>query len=386
MIGRVSTLEADDLWARVAWTYLAEPRSPVLQRLLEVDGAVAALATLRGGDILARALEVHPPCRPADLGGWSARLEELDLDGMARACETKGLTVLVPGDSRWPEGLDRLAQPPPCVFVRGDPDLAGLVERSVALVGSRAATEYGLRTAADLADGLAQRGFTVTSGAAYGIDGAAHRAALAADGPSVAVLACGADRHYPMPHRALIDAVAGTGAVVSESPPTGAPYRWRFLARNRLIAAMSRATVVVEAGLRSGSLSTAREARELHLPVGAVPGPVSSATSAGCHRLVREYEAVLVTDAAEVAELAARIGEDLPLEGDRGRARPGDTLDPTSFRVWSAVPVRAAATGERIGLSAGVATDVLHGILAALEADGLVVRDGGRWRKARGAG
>ncbi|MFQ6170256.1 DNA-processing protein DprA [Oryzobacter sp. R7] len=386
MIGRESPLEADDRWARAAWSYLAEPRSPTLQALLEADGPVVALATLRRGRILDRALEVHPSCRPADLDGWAERLAELDLDGIARACEHEDLTVLVPGDLEWPEGLDRLGLPPPCLFVRGDQDLASLVERSVALVGSRAASEYGLRTAADLADGLAQRGFTVTSGAAYGIDGAAHRAALAADGPGVAVLACGADRYYPAPHRGLIDAVARTGAVVSESPPAGAPYRWRFLARNRLIAAMSRATVVVEAGLRSGSLSTAREARDVHLPVGAVPGPVSSATSAGCHMLVREYGAVLVTDAAEVAELAARVGDDLAPAADHGPRRPGDGLDATSFKVWSAVPVRGAVPTERIGLAAGVRTEVLHGVLAALEADGLVVREAGRWRKVRRKG
>ena len=386
MIGRVSPLEADDRWARAAWTYLAEPRSTTLRLLLEADGAVATLATLRAGRIVERALEVHPKCRPADLDGWVARLAELDLDGIQRACERGPLAVLMSGDPEWPDGLDRLEHPPPCVFVRGDPDLAALVERSVALVGSRAATEYGVRTAGDLADGVAHRGFTVTSGAAYGIDGAAHRAALAAEGPTVAVLACGADRFYPGPHRGLIDAVARTGAVVSESAPGTAPYRWRFLARNRLIAALSRATVVVEAGVRSGSLSTAREAREVLLPVGAVPGPVSSATSAGCHMLVREYGAVLVTDAAEVAELAARVGDDLAPTVDHGPPRVGDGLDPTAFRIWSAVPVREPVSAERIGLAAGVGPQVLHGVLAGLEADGLVVREAGRWRKVRRRG
>ncbi len=219
----------------------------------------------------------------------------------------------------------------------------------MALVGSRAATEYGLRAAGDLADGLVARGFTVVSGAAYGIDAAAHRAALAGEGRTVAVLACGADRAYPTAHRGLIDAVARAGAVVSESPPAAAPYRWRFLARNRIIAALSGATVVVEASLRSGSLSTAKEAREHHLPVGAVPGPVTSATSAGCHALVRDTGAVLVTDAAEAAELAAPIGSDLAPSRDRGPSRPEDHLDDTAYRVWSVVPVRGSATTERVG-------------------------------------
>jgi DNA processing protein len=168
--------------------------------------------------------------------------------------------------------------------------------------------------------------------------------------------------------------------------PVGcAPYRSRFLARNRIIALLARATVVVEASLRSGSLTTARAAREHHQPVGAVPGPVTSMTSSGCHALVREADAVLVTDAAEVAELAARIGEDL-LPDARGRtstAAPGDDLDPQSYGVWSAVPLRGGATVDRIASASGVEARRLLGILALLEAEGLVTRDAGRWRKTR---
>ena len=289
----------------------------------------------------------------------------------------------MPGDAEWPLGLDRLRQPPYCLFVRGDPDLSALVERSVAVVGSRAATDYGLRVAADLAEGLAARGFTVVSGAAYGIDSAAHRAALAADGPTVAVLACGADRAYPTAHRALLDQIAAAGAVVSEVPVGCAPYRSRFLARNRIIATLARATVVVEANLRSGSLTTAKAASEHHLPVGAVPGPVTSMTSAGCHALLRETDAVLVTDAAEVAELAARIGDDLlPGRSRPVPAAPGDDLDAESYRVWSAVPMRDGATVERLASTSGVEVRRLVGVLALLEAEGLVTREGGRWRKA----
>ncbi|HSO64655.1 MAG TPA: DNA-processing protein DprA [Ornithinibacter sp.] len=218
-------------------------------------------------------------------------------------------------------------------------------------MGSRAATDHGLTVAGDIAHGLVARGWTVVSGAAYGIDAASHRAALAADGPTVAVLACGADRAYPVTHRGLLDAVARTGAVVSEVPPGCAPYRSRFLARNRLIAALARATVVVEASLRSGSLTTAREARDLFLPVGAVPGPVTSMGSAGCHALLRETDAVLVTDAAEVAELAARIGEDLVVVGEQVGRSPQDDLDAQAYGVWSAVPVRGSVTTDRLARS-----------------------------------
>ena len=369
MTARSSALEDDERWARVAWSFLAEPRSRTLVRLIGEQGAVATLADLRAGRVDRRE-------------GWSARLPDLDVGALRHSAQRQGISVLVPGDEGWPDGVDRLDHPPYCLFVRGDADLAALADRSVAVVGSRAASEYGLRVAADLADGLVARGWTVVSGAAYGIDAAAHRAALAADGATVAVLACGVDRAYPATHRGLLDAVARTGAVVSEVPPGCAPYRSRFLARNRLIAALARATVVVEASLRSGSLTTARESRFLHLPVGAVPGPVTSMASAGCHALVRETDAVLVTDAAEVVELAGRIGEDLAPEPDRPARSPEDDLDGTSYAVWSAVPVREAISTDRLVSTAGVPAGRLVGILTALEADGLVTRHEGRWRKA----
>ena len=290
--------------------------------------------------------------------------------------------MLVPGDDGWPDGVDRLAHPPYCLYVRGDADLAALTERSVAVVGSRAASEYGLRVAGDLADGLVARGWTVVSGAAYGIDAAAHRAALAADGPTVAVLACGADRAYPATHRGLLDAVARTGAVVSEVPPGCAPYRSRFLARNRLIAALARATVVVEASLRSGSLTTAREARLLHLPVGAVPGPVTSMASAGCHALVRETDAVLVTDAGEVAELAGHIGEDLrPGARAAARAPGGRPRHHVVRRLVGSARCGAGSAPTGSCRRPGCLRAGSSGILAGLEADGLVTRHDGRWRK-----
>ena len=365
-----SRLERDERWARAAWAFLTEPEDDGVLDLLRTDGAVEALQRLRAGGL-------------ADRSGWQVRLPELDLDAMARAAAHCRVRVLVPGDAEWPDGVDRLKRPPYCLFVRGGLDLAAMVERSVAVVGSRAATDYGLRVAADLGDGLAARGFTVVSGAAYGVDSAAHRAVLAADGPTVAVLACGADRAYPTAHRGLLDRIATSGAVVSEVPVGCAPYRSRFLARNRVIAALARATVVVEANLRSGSLTTARAAHDLHLPVGAVPGPVTSMTSAGCHALVRDTDAVLVTDAAEVAELAARIGDDLlPAERSRpGPVAPGDDLDPESYRVWSAVPLRGGATVDQLASASGVPARRLVGVLATLEADGLVRREGGRWRK-----
>ena len=369
MTGRRSALERDERWARLAWAYLVEPRSGPATRLIAEHGAAGALALLREGRC-----EAAPEA--------SVRLHRLDLEDLVHAAHRRGVHVLVPGDPQWPDALDRHEHPPHCLFVRGDPDLLTLTRRSVAVVGSRAATEYGLRVAAELGEGLAGRGWSVVSGAAFGIDAAAHRGALALDSPTVAVLACGVDVAYPRAHRALIDAVARTGAVVSEVPVGSSPYRSRFLARNRIIAMLARATVVVEAGVRSGALSTAREAARHHLPVAAVPGPVTSATSAGCHLLVRDSGAVLVTDAAEVAELAAPIGEALLEAGHRGAPpAPEDDLDPVAYAVWSAAPVRRPLPPHELAVAAGVDPARLAAALATLESRGLVVRDRGGWRK-----
>jgi DNA processing protein len=368
--GGGSPLERDERWARVAWSYLVEPGNGSLVRHLAEVGAADSLARLRAGRF-----DAAPELR--------VRLATLDLDELVHATRYRGAHVLVPGDPQWPTALDRLRHPPYCLYVRGDPDLADRTERAVAVVGSRAASEYGTRVAAELGEGLGGRGWTVVSGAAFGIDAAAHRGALAVDGSTVAVLACGVDVPYPRAHRPLIEEVARSGAVVSEVPMGTAPYRSRFLARNRLIALLSRSTVVVEASLRSGSLSTAREARDHHLPVGAVPGPVTSMTSSGCHALVRDTGAVLVTDAAEVAELSARIGEDLlpDATGHRADRRPEDDLDRVAYAVWSALPVRRALPPARVAAAAGIDPRALVGALARLETVGLAVREEGCWRK-----
>src|SRR6201995_1311084 len=156
---------------------------------------------------------------------------------------------------------------------------------------------------------LAARGRPVVSGAAYGIDACAHQGPLAADGVTIAVLACGVDRAYPPGHHDLLASIAAQGVIVSEWPPGRAPNRLRFLIRNRVIGALTRGTVVVEAGLRSGALNTARHTRDLHRPVMAVPGPVTSETSAGCHKIIREWGAVCVNGAPDVLELRPPLGE-----------------------------------------------------------------------------
>lgn len=309
-------------------------------------------------------------CSPGDLGVPDDQEIAARLDAR----------IVIPGDREWPTGLDDLAVPPHCLWVRGPIDLGVVTRRSVAVVGARAATAYGIDRAGEIAAGLVSRGFAVVSGAAFGIDAAAHRGALATEGTTVAVLACGIDRAYPLAHADLLRVIAASGAVVTELPPGAAPYRGRFLQRNRLIAAMSGGVVVVEAALRSGSLQTAARAIDLGRPVGAVPGPVTSASSAGCHQAIRDQVAVLVSDAAEAADLAGDFGRDAA-PARRGRVTPEDALAPDQRAVWEVLPISQAATVSALALRAGLPERTVLAALGGLDLAGLAMRSGDRWRR-----
>ncbi len=321
-------------------------------------------------------------------GDLAERIATADPARQLESATVRGLRFVVPGDPEWPPGIDDLVRAPHLherggvplgLWCRGPLRLDEATARSVAVVGSRSATTYGAAVAGDLASVLARESWTVVSGAAFGIDQAAHRGALAARGPTVAVLACGADRAYPDAHRALIDYVADVGLVVSEAPPGGAPTRIRFLARNRLIAALARGTVVVEAALRSGALNTANWAAGLGRPVMGVPGPVTSAPSAGVHQLVRARDALLVTSGEEVLEAVAPMGEfTLPLP--RGPEQPRDHLSARERQVLDAVPLVQAADAASIGRTAGVALGRTREALLVLHRAGLVEHALGRWR------
>jgi DNA processing protein len=267
------------------------------------------------------------------------------------------------------------------MWVLGDPDLATLADRSVSVVGARTSTSYGDAIAAGFGSGLAERGWTVVSGAAFGIDAAAHRGALSVDGPTVAVLAGGVDRPYPLAHSTLLARIAEVGSVVAEVAPGMAPTRPRFLLRNRIIAALPRGVVVVEAALRSGSLNTARTAAEIGRPVGVVPGPVTSMMSAGCHQARRDGLAEIVTDVDEVIDLIGDLGVDA---APRRRAEPvlTDLLDPADAQVLASAPVRRASTSTDIAIAAGIPERVAVAALGRLLLQGFVRRDGEGWRKA----
>ncbi|MCX6488768.1 MAG: DNA-processing protein DprA [Mycobacterium sp.] len=299
--------------------------------------------------------------------------------------------LITPEDDEWP-GLafasfrgapvrDRpQGRAPLVLWAIGPLRLDDVAERAAAIVGTRACTAYGEHVAADLSAGLAEHDVAVVSGGAYGIDGVAHRAALAADGMTVAVLAGGVDVLYPAGHSALLHRVGATGLLVSEYPPGVRPARHRFLTRNRLVAALSGATVVVEAGIRSGAASTAAWARALGRVVCAVPGPVTSAASTGCHVLLRAG-AELVTRADEVREIIGRAGE---LAEDETRpTNPLDALTDTERQVYEALPGRGVRTTDEIAVASGLPADAILGPLAMLEIAGLIERVDGRWRLAR---
>jgi DNA processing protein len=230
------------------------------------------------------------------------QLAGLPVDGGITAAARAGIRLICPGDSEWPAALDDLGPARPiALWARGHGDLADCCQHAIAIVGSRAATAYGTHVTTQISADLGASGLTIVSGAAYGIDAAAHTAALASGGVTVAVLACGPDIAYPRGHVGLLDTITRNGLVVSEHPPSRRPSRAAFLARNRIIAALGNGgLLVVEAGLRSGALNAAGHADLLNRPVMAVPGPVTSAASAGCHQLIAECGVPLVTSAAEV--------------------------------------------------------------------------------------
>ena len=310
------TAANDDVVARMVWSSVVEPGDRIAGSLIDVYGPVDALmfaeTTTHAARDIAQTCITLTDCGHTTtddelrdgLGRWSARLAAGNGVAQLEAAARVGAQVVIPGDDVWPSGLSELGNHAPhALWLRGNRSTLERAGRSVAMVGARASTGYGEHVTMELVSGLVRKQFAIVSGAAYGIDGMAHRAALAEEGDTIAVLAGGIDRLYPSGHDALLQRIIATGAVVTEMPPGFSPTKWRFLQRNRLIAAMTQATVVVEAGWRSGSLNTAHHAIELGRPLGVVPGPVTSASSAGCHRLLREEPCTCVTTADEVAEL-----------------------------------------------------------------------------------
>ena len=371
-----TSLEEPQLAARVVWSHLVEPGDAVAGRLIAELSPLAALEAIDGHERLSTG-EVSAKEFGEGRRRWLPRLSAASIGAALEVAGRVHARLVVPGDVEWPEQVDDLGPHAPlALWVRGEAGTLARRRPSVAMVGARAATSYGEHVAVELAADLAGSGIPIVSGAAYGIDGAAHRASLAAGGTTVALLAGGVDRPYPAGHGELIDRIVASGAVASEVPCGSAPTKWRFLQRNRIIAALADVTVVVEAGWRSGSLNTASHALAIGRTVGAVPGPITSAASAGAHRLLREG-AVCVTSADDVRELLGRSGIlDLP-RGD------GDERPPTDdrSRVRDALSTRVWRDPDDLARRSGMAATDVESVLGLLVLAGEVESGYLGWRR-----
>ncbi|MGV9294075.1 DNA-processing protein DprA [Amycolatopsis sp. NPDC003676] len=367
---------------RLARAYLlgvAEPPAPHLLEFVGEHGPIVAAERVKAGDCPERVLRETAARRESTIA-------DQDLEAAAKA----GARLVIPEDHEWPawpllslavatgNGVKNVAAPLG-LWVRGSANLAEAADRAVAVVGARVATDYGVHNALEIGHALATRQVPVFSGAALGIDAAAHRGALSGGGVTVALLGCAVDYSYPAGNVDLLNRIADGGALVSEYAPKTPPARHRFLVRNRLIAGLTDGTVVVEAGIRSGARNTATIAGALGKVVMALPGSVHSGSSAGCHALIRDCKATLVTSVDEVLETVGRFGTAAPA-AETSR-RPTDSLGPEASRVYDALLPRAGRAPEEVAESAGVPVSRVRALLPALEIDGFAMRGDTGWRQ-----
>ncbi|HCG57234.1 MULTISPECIES: DNA-processing protein DprA [Brevibacterium] len=390
---------------------IGEPGDGLLTGLVDEIGPIAVLELIRavaaGTSSAAEAADSLSSIVTAVAGSgqlgeafdrWAVRGADAQGHRDLEAVHRLGGRLVIPSDDEWPTALRDLGTAAPLgLWIRGTVALNAALQRAVAIVGARAASNYGTKCASDLAWDLAARGLTIVSGGAFGIDAAAHRAAIAREGTTIAFMAGGVDRFYPAANTELFHQVLECGAIVSETAPGMTPMRHRFLLRNRLIAASSQVTVIVEAGWRSGALNTARHALELSREVAAFPGSVYSASSTGTHRLIRHHEAQLVTSCEDVIALTGGVepalfndgslpSEDprLPSE-DPNRSSPDPTDDLAErekicLNVLSATKALAVGT---VAARAGLTVPNTLSALAVLELAGMSVRRESGWVKMR---
>jgi DNA processing protein len=378
----------DERLARLALSLVSEPNDVPLWAAVTRDGPVETFQSLRAGSMAL-----------PDTRHYLTRLGSIDARRCLDAGESHGARFVVPGDLEWPSQLadaelPQVAHHPPGapplgLWLRGPLHLRTTVLRSASVVGSRAASGYGVRVASELASGLADRGWAVVSGGAYGIDASAHRGALAAGGATVCVLACGVDLAYPRSNASLIERIADGGLLVSELAPGAYPTKARFLDRNRLIAALSPGTVLVEAAFRSGALNTASWATRMHRRLLAVPGPVTSPLSDGPHRQIRAGSATLVTGAGDVVVELGSLGDALAEDGVerlgeadlRARVRRADDgLDGFLRRTLDALSRTRWRTPDEVAVRAGIDRGTVAQALRQLETAGLATEREDRYR------
>lgn len=371
--------------ARLALSLIVEPGDARLRDLLLEHPPERIVKALKGGPGVPEATLPH---------AWLERMPELGhlVDQALTKAERAGLRWVCPGDKEWPKQLNDLDHVSPLqassgapvgLWVRGSGSLAELCQQAVAIVGARDCTTYGAECASEIAADASDAGWTVVSGAAYGIDACAHRGAMSLGRPTVAVLACGADVDYPRSHAALLARIAEDGLVVSEHAPGETPHKRRFLSRNRIIAGLCAGTVVVEAAQRSGSLNTLNWADQLGRATMGVPGPITSKASRGVHVCLREGQAVLVCSGEEVIEELTGLGavpaltDTVTTEFDRLPALMRATLEGLDWRQSRSLLDIVAETR--------LTTRQVRDALALLERQGLAARRGAGWVLARRA-
>ncbi len=384
--------DLEEFFSYLAWSVICEPGDGFAGLLVSVLGAKAALnselqnlpsqavkVSLIDSGIDASELDhfgafevLHFAARER----WRPRLSLAAVkQAITKIQQLRGF-MLSPVSQGWPEQLSDLGyNSPMAMWVRGSRSALDRLTKSVAVVGSRGATTYGEFATESVVAALVEKGVTIISGGAYGIDAIAHKSTLALQGNTVAVMAGGVDRLYPSGNAQLLKRVTETGALLSELPPGSIPTKWRFLQRNRLIAALSQTTIVVEANWRSGALNTATHAQSLERQVFAVPGPISSPKSAGTNKLIAEGRAQLIVDAPDMLErmgIQARQPSQLELSG----------LGAIEVRVLDALGFDAIDIAD-ICSAAGLTRDEARFGLGNLEMDGLVARRGNAWAKSQ---
>lgn len=323
---------------------------------------------------------------------WSARGSRLTTEQEFKMAESLSSWLCIPEDDDWPDQLSDLGERKPYgLWGRGKREYLSLLrsDRSIAVVGSRDISAYGTSATSHITGDLAQQGFSIISGGAFGIDAVAHRTALAVVGssrpPTVALMACGVDRPYPKHHESLLREIIDRGLLLSEVSLGSSPTRWRFLQRNRLIAALSSYTLVVEARWRSGALNTAHHALSIGRELGVIPGQIFSPNSEGCHRLLKKELAHLVTDAQDIIDtLTHRFSSveptlEIPVPEN---AQKIEDLSELQRRVWDSLPLRRPTSLEHIATMSGLTERSTMLILSQLASEGVATSWEGLWAKA----
>jgi DNA processing protein len=376
-----------DFFASLAWAVICEPGDAFAGQLISTFGAARSLSLE-----LARSSAKDYSTYFADAGSdwlelqkfgrfektlaearerWLPRFSISKVKDAVKTMSALEGWFITQNSEHWPNSLfDLENHAPRGLWGVGKPSL--LEDRAISLVGSRISTAYGENATAELIGPLVHRGFAVISGGAYGIDAQAHRATMALKGSTIAVMAGGLDRLYPSGNRELFKEIAHKGLLVSEMPPGAEPTKWRFLQRNRLIAALGQVTILVEANVRSGAVSTANRAVDLGRPVGAVPGPINLPGSDGCNQLIRDFKAQLITSADDVLELM-------------GESTSDRTAGPTGLGALETRVLDVIGTGyadiSRICEEGGLTRSEAEVGLGGLSLLGVIAKDSLGWRR-----